>query len=94
MVMEIWGNLIANSIIKNFSNLLSDVPDKDKEVRLEQSRSQPDLTQITSPNRMTIPEATSDFNQWLHAMKMVARLPGGMPIEFRRKASRLKLAVE
>lgn len=94
MVMEIWGNLIANSIIKNFSNLLSDVPDKDKEVRLEQSRSQPDLTQITSPNRMTIPEAASDFNQWLHAMKMVARLPGGMPIEFRRKASRLKLAVE
>lgn len=29
--------------------------------------------------------ATSDFNQWLHAMKMVARLPGGTPPEFRRK---------
>ncbi|XP_037922739.1 uncharacterized protein LOC119658944 isoform X1 [Hermetia illucens] len=29
--------------------------------------------------------ASSDFNQWLHAMKMVARLPGGMPPEFRRK---------
>ncbi|XP_031625410.1 uncharacterized protein LOC116342065 isoform X2 [Contarinia nasturtii] len=29
--------------------------------------------------------ATSDFNQWLHAMKMVARLPGGTPGEFRRK---------
>lgn len=27
----------------------------------------------------------SDFNQWLHAMKMVARLPGGTPPEFRRK---------
>lgn len=29
--------------------------------------------------------ATSDFNQWLHAMKMVAGLPGGTPPEFRRK---------
>lgn len=28
---------------------------------------------------------SSDFHQWLHAMKMVARLPGGMPPEFRRK---------
>lgn len=31
--------------------------------------------------------ATSDFNQWLHAMKMVARLPGGTPPEFRRKVN-------
>ncbi|XP_055618343.1 serine-rich adhesin for platelets isoform X2 [Toxorhynchites rutilus septentrionalis] len=35
--------------------------------------------------KMGIPDAQSDFNQWLHAMKMVARLPGGMPSEFRRK---------
>lgn len=56
-------------------------------MRLEQSKSQPDLTTIASTNKMTIPEAASDFNQWLHAMKMVARLPGGMPIEFRRKVS-------
>lgn len=28
---------------------------------------------------------TSDFNEWLRAMKMVARLHGGMPPEFRRK---------
>lgn len=28
---------------------------------------------------------TSDFNEWLRAMKMVARLPGGPPPEFRRK---------
>lgn len=34
---------------------------------------------------MTTLNATSDFNQWLHAMKMVARLPGGTPPEFRRK---------
>ncbi|XP_060649511.1 uncharacterized protein LOC132786836 isoform X1 [Drosophila nasuta] len=27
----------------------------------------------------------SDYNQWLHAMKLVARLPGGTPPEFRRK---------
>ncbi|XP_062539020.1 serine-rich adhesin for platelets [Armigeres subalbatus] len=35
--------------------------------------------------KMGIPDTQSDFNQWLHAMKMVARLPGGMPPEFRRK---------
>lgn len=40
-------------------------------------------------------EAASDYNQWLHAMKLVARLPGGMPPEFRRKVSygRLRLWV-
>ncbi|XP_039450504.1 serine-rich adhesin for platelets isoform X2 [Culex pipiens pallens] len=35
--------------------------------------------------RMGIPDTHADFKQWLHAMKMVARLPGGMPAEFRRK---------
>ncbi|XP_073817481.1 uncharacterized protein isoform X3 [Musca autumnalis] len=30
-------------------------------------------------------ESTSDYKQWLHAMKLVARLPGGIPPEFRRK---------
>jgi hypothetical protein len=34
---------------------------------------------------MNIPDNANDFNQWLNAMKMVARLPGGMPPEFRRK---------
>lgn len=29
----------------------------------------------------------SGFIQWLDAMKMVARLPGGIPPEFRKKAS-------
>lgn len=38
-----------------------------------------------SGSRMTIPESTSDFKDWLEGIKMVARLPGGMPIEFRRK---------
>jgi hypothetical protein len=37
------------------------------------------------PSRMTIPESTSDFKDWLEGIKMVARLPGGMPVEFRRK---------
>lgn len=32
-------------------------------------------------------DAASDYNQWLHAMKLVARLPGGTPPEFRRKVS-------
>lgn len=30
-------------------------------------------------------ETISDYIQWLHAMKLVARLPGGVPPEFRRK---------
>lgn len=38
--------------------------------------------------KMGIPDAESDFNQWLHAMKMVARLPGGMPPDFRRKVDK------
>lgn len=29
----------------------------------------------------------SGFNQWRDAMKMVARLPGGIPPEFRRKVN-------
>lgn len=36
-------------------------------------------------SRVTIPESTSDFKDWLEGIKMVARLPGGMPVEFRRK---------
>lgn len=40
----------------------------------------------TGSSRMTIPESTSDFNQWLQSMLAVARLPGGLPnFEFRRK---------
>lgn len=41
----------------------------------------------TSGSRMAIPESTSDFKDWLEGIKMVARLPGGMPVEFRRKVS-------
>ena len=37
--------------------------------------------------RMTIPESDSDFNQWLQSMLSVARLPEGLPIEFRRKVT-------
>lgn len=29
----------------------------------------------------------SGFSQWLNAMQMVARLPGGIPPEFRRTVS-------
>ncbi|XP_017085453.2 titin homolog isoform X2 [Drosophila eugracilis] len=39
----------------------------------------------TAPSASADDEATSDYNQWLHAMKLVARLPGGTPPEFRRK---------
>lgn len=39
----------------------------------------------SSGSRVTIPESTSDFKDWLEGIKMVARLPGGMPVEFRRK---------
>lgn len=39
----------------------------------------------TGSTRMSIPESASDFNQWLQSMLAVARLPGGLPTEFRRK---------
>ena len=43
----------------------------------------------TGSSRMTIPESASDFNQWLQSMLAVARLPGGLPLEFRRKVDYL-----
>lgn len=47
----------------------------------------PSLSPGNSSQNITVnaPDGSSDFNQWLHAMKMVARLPGGMPPEFRKK---------
>lgn len=36
-------------------------------------------------NSEAVNEEVSDYVQWLHAMKLVARLPGGVPSEFRRK---------
>ena len=42
-------------------------------------------TAVTAALGNETDEANSDYIQWLHAMKLVARLPGGMPPEFRRK---------
>jgi hypothetical protein len=58
---------------------------------LSQSTSQADSKTIKI---MNIPDNANDFNQWLNAMKMVARLPGGMPPEFRRKVQGLKQLTE
>lgn len=44
----------------------------------------------TGSSKMTIPDSASDFNQWLQSMLAVARLPGGLPIEFRRKVDYFK----
>lgn len=52
-------------------------------MKLEQHKERTPVASTSS--RMTIPESNPEFNQWLDAMKMVSRLPGGMPIEFRRK---------
>ncbi|KAM7361660.1 uncharacterized protein ACRADG_012618 isoform 3-T4 [Cochliomyia hominivorax] len=38
---------------------------------------------LNDPQILT--DTASDYKQWLHAMKLVARLPGGIPPEFRRK---------
>lgn len=46
----------------------------------------------SSGSRVTIPESQSDFKDWLEGIKMVARLPEGMPVEFRRKVSTQKIA--
>lgn len=34
---------------------------------------------------MNIPDSDIEYSQWLQSMLQVARLPGGLPIEFRRK---------
>ncbi|XP_023309246.2 uncharacterized protein LOC111690890 isoform X3 [Lucilia cuprina] len=44
---------------------------------------QEDITSVNDSQRDE--ETSSDYKQWLHAMKLVARLPGGIPPEFRRK---------
>jgi len=44
----------------------------------ESTVNMPDIVP-SSGTRMTIPESTSDFKDWLEGIKMVARLPGGMP---------------
>ncbi|XP_023174352.2 uncharacterized protein LOC111601803 isoform X1 [Drosophila hydei] len=53
------------------------------------SRNRNNNMQSTAPTNASTDagadEALSDYNQWLHAMKLVARLPGGTPPEFRRK---------
>lgn len=51
------------------------------------SLSNPLLKQIPTTDIMDAKIESSDFDQWLQAMKMVARLPGGMPPEFRRKVN-------
>lgn len=42
-------------------------------------------TQGSLLSLMGLSTTTSDFTEWLHAMKMVAGLPGGMPSDFRKK---------
>uniref|UniRef100_A0A1I8NND8 TBC1 domain family member 30 n=1 Tax=Stomoxys calcitrans TaxID=35570 RepID=A0A1I8NND8_STOCA len=54
--------------------------------RYNKMQRQEDTTNSNKPNvAQTEEESTSDYKQWLHAMKLVARLPGGIPPEFRRK---------
>lgn len=40
---------------------------------------------LSPPMDLNAMTTSSDFTQWLHAMKMVASLPGGMPPDFRKK---------
>ncbi|XP_053946766.1 titin isoform X1 [Anastrepha ludens] len=51
------------------------------------ARSDDDISPSTAALTLSADDedAASDYIQWLHAMKLVARLPGGMPPEFRRK---------
>lgn len=48
----------------------------------------PPLGPGASPTKQAAPGDASGFQQWHDAMRMVARLPGGVPPEFRRKVSR------
>ena len=42
---------------------------------------------VEPPQVQTADSGDSGFQQWHDAMRMVARLPGGVPPEFRRKVS-------
>ncbi|XP_075170521.1 uncharacterized protein LOC142242914 isoform X2 [Haematobia irritans] len=54
--------------------------------RYKKMQRQEDTTNSNKPIvGQTEDESISDYKQWLHAMKLVARLPGGIPPEFRRK---------
>ncbi|XP_037943528.1 TBC1 domain family member 30-like [Teleopsis dalmanni] len=54
-------------------------------VKSDDESSSVGMSRSTSATRNDDNDAASDYNQWLHAMKLVAHLPGGMPPEFRRK---------
>lgn len=41
--------------------------------------------EISFNKGMNIPDSDIEYRQWLQSMLQVARLPGGLPIEFRRK---------
>ena len=72
---ESGGNSNQKHRPRNSTTTTTTEPDDNYE-RLEVKR----LLQIN-------PTDESGFEQWHNAMRMVARLPGGIPISFRRKVS-------
>lgn len=67
-------------VIKKFADAYAIFTEHPNDMKL-------DITTPTGNSRMTIPESSSDFRQWLQSMLAVARLPGGLPTEFRRKVA-------
>lgn len=86
----IFSSNVATITYQNgsYSNFLSSIDKEDNNENnmsshnIEEEQQQEDCV---NDAQQTNDEAVSDYIQWLHAMKLVARLPGGIPPEFRRK---------
>ncbi|KAL9893572.1 uncharacterized protein ACN2A1_008627 isoform 2-T2 [Glossina fuscipes fuscipes] len=86
----IFSSNVATITYQNgsYSNFLSSFDKEDNNKNnmssqnIEEEQQQEDCV---NDAQQTNDEAVSDYIQWLHAMKLVARLPGGIPPEFRRK---------
>uniref|UniRef100_A0A1A9V933 TBC1 domain family member 30 n=1 Tax=Glossina austeni TaxID=7395 RepID=A0A1A9V933_GLOAU len=86
----IFSSNVATITYQNgiYSNFLSSIDKEDNNTNnmsshnIEEEQQQEDCV---NDAQQTNDEAVSDYIQWLHAMKLVARLPGGIPPEFRRK---------
>ncbi|KAH8359418.1 hypothetical protein KR093_006536, partial [Drosophila rubida] len=86
---DISINISNNNINNNYSSSQSNGSQSSGSQRKALGSSSRSNNNMSSSSTAAIADAAdddvSDYNQWLHAMKLVARLPGGTPPEFRRK---------
>uniref|UniRef100_A0A1A9WLS5 TBC1 domain family member 30 n=1 Tax=Glossina brevipalpis TaxID=37001 RepID=A0A1A9WLS5_9MUSC len=78
-----YSNFLSSADKENNNNNSMSVNNTQEEQQQQQQQQQEDC--VNDKQQQVSDEAVSDYIQWLHAMKLVARLPGGIPPEFRRK---------